>query len=139
MDKFYGGIFCPSTISLDGDILLMHCQMQTGFLIQVILHLLYATLVHVYANENQSKILTHIKRFPVYLQYFDNKVAYQPSSCKKMGAPASDKQQIDETSGNKQLLKHREEYLQLWPVLSPYKSNKFKARCNICNIDFSVA
>ena len=39
-DKFHGGIFCPRTVSLDGDILLMHCQMQTGFLIQLILHLL---------------------------------------------------------------------------------------------------
>ena len=41
--------------------ILMHCQMQTGFLIQVILHLQYATLF--YGNEDQSKILAGIKTF----------------------------------------------------------------------------
>ena len=78
------GILCPSTNLLDRDILLIQCQMQTSFQIQVILHLLYATMLCV--KEDQSKILTGIKiHLLIYVQYFDNKVGYQSLSCKENG------------------------------------------------------
>ena len=59
-----GGIFCHGTILLDGDILLMHCQMQTDFLNQII----FASSVRnfVMCKENQSKILTGTKKFPIF-------------------------------------------------------------------------
>ena len=60
--------FWPRTISLDGDILLMHRQIQTGFLIQIILQLLHATLLC--ANEDQSKILTDIKKIAAIFAIF---------------------------------------------------------------------
>ena len=46
----------------------MHRQMHTGFLIQVILHLFYAT--QLCANEDQSKILTGIKTFADVFRIF---------------------------------------------------------------------
>ena len=110
--------------------------MQTGFPIQVILRLLYAHLLC--AKEDQSKILTGIKKMLIYLKYFVNKVVYQSSSCKEMVASTSEKLRVDEFSGNKLLQKYRNEYLQLWPVSSRCKSNKYKAHCSICDVDFSI-